>query len=158
MIPSVLDFWSPGLRRMERRRDIASIIDVLRTGSPRARRTAANTLIRHPDPRSVDALAGEVSSDDPLLRRNVAIALGEIRDTGSGREAATINASLIRVLGDEDASVRTMAAASLGRTRPSEALLPLIGLLEDPEPSVRKIATVVLRGYDDPRAAEALSS
>jgi HEAT repeat protein len=49
-----------------------------------------------------------------------------------------------------------MAAASLSRTRPAAALLPLIGLLDDAEAPVRKTAAVVLRGYEDPRAAEAL--
>ena len=156
-IPSVLDFWSPRVVRMERRGDVAGIIDVLGNGGTRARRAAANTLIRHPDPRAAEVLAEALASDDPLLRRNVAIALGEIRDTGSGRQAATIDAALIRALGDTDTSVRTMAAASLGRTRPASALLPLISLLEDPVPSVRKIAVVVLRRYEDPRAAEALS-
>jgi HEAT repeat-containing taxis protein len=153
----MLEFWSPGVSRMERKRDVAGIIDVLRTGNQRARRTAANTLIRLPDPRAAEPLAAALTSADPLLRRNVAIALGEIRDTGQGLQAPTIEAALIRAVGDTDPSVRTMAAASLGRTRPEAALLPLIGLLDDPEPSVRRIATVVLRGYEDPRAAEALS-
>lgn len=51
-----------------------------------------------------------------------------------------------------------MAAASLGRTRPRDALTALIGRLDDPEPSVRKTAAVVLRGYEDPRAVEALAA
>jgi HEAT repeat protein len=50
-----------------------------------------------------------------------------------------------------------MAAASLGSMRPSSALLPLIDLLDDPKPSVRKIATIVQSDYEDPRAAEALN-
>jgi HEAT repeat protein len=153
----VLEFWSPRVRRLERKRDVAGILDALRRGRPRARRAAANALVRLPDPRSAEPLAAALAEDDPLLRRNAAIALGEIRDTGSGREAATIDAALIRALGDPDASVRTMAAASLGRTRPAEALVPLIGLLDDPERPVRTTAAVVLRGYEDPRAAEALA-
>lgn len=152
----MLDFWSPRVRRMERSRDVAGIIDVLGRGSPRARRTAANTLIRLPDSRSVQPLAEALSSDDPLLRRNVAIALGEVLGQRPEDEA-TIEAALIGALGDPDSSVRMMAAASLGRTRPSNALLPLIGLLDDTRRSVSNLATVVLRSYEDPRAAEALS-
>jgi HEAT repeat protein len=152
----VLEFWSPRVRRLERKRDVAGILDVLARGNLRARRAAANALIRLPDPRSADRLAEALADGDALLRRNAAIALGEIRDTGSGREAATIDAALIRALGDADPSVRTMAAASLSRTRPAAALLPLIGLLDDAEAPVRKTAAVVLRGYEDPRAAEAL--
>lgn len=152
----MLDFWSPRVRRMERTRDVAGIVGVLRGGSQRARRAAANTLIRLPDPRAAEPLAEALSSDDPLLRRNVAIALGEIRRPPSESGAKTIEAALIRALGDSDAGVRTMAAASLGWTRPSSALIPLIGLLDDKDTSVRKVATLVLRGYDDPRAAEAL--
>jgi HEAT repeat protein len=142
---------------MERTRDIAGIIDVLREGNARGRRAAANTLIRLPDARAAAPLAEALSSSDPILRRNVAIALGEIRPQRSGDQAATIEAALIRAVGDSEASVRTMAAASLGRTRPASALLPLIGLLDDPHGSVRKVASVVLRGYEDPRAAEALN-
>lgn len=142
---------------MERRRDIAGIIDTLRAGSARARRTAANTLIRVPDPRAADVLVEALGSDDPLLRRNAAIALGEIRDTGSGREAATVNAGLIGALADPNASVRAMAAASLGQNRPPEAVEALVLLLDDDVPSVRTAATVVLRGYDDPRAAQAVA-
>jgi HEAT repeat protein len=153
----VLEFWSPQVRRLEAKRDVAGILDVLRRGRPRARRAAANTLIRLPDPRAVEALAQALAADDPLLRRNAAIALGEIHDTGSGREAATVHAGLIRALDDADASVRAMAAASLSRTRPPEALRPLIDRLDDPELAVRKTAALVLRGYEDPRAAEALA-
>src|SRR6185436_2066266 len=114
-IRSVLEFWSPRVRRMERSRDVAGIIDVLGRGSPRARRTAANTLIRLPDPRSVQPLAEALSTDDPLLRRNAAIALGEVFGQRPEDEA-TIEAALIGALGDPDSSVRMMAAASLGRT------------------------------------------
>jgi hypothetical protein len=151
----VLEFWSPRVARMERKRDIAGIVDVLRRGSPRARRAAANTLIRLPDPRAVDALAEALGAGDPLLRRNAAIALGEIRDTGSGRESAAVGTGLVGALRDPDASVRAMAAASLGQSRPADALEPLLGLLEDDVPTVRRAAAVVLRGYDDPRAARA---
>jgi HEAT repeat protein len=142
---------------MERTRDIAGIVGVLSSGSPRARRAAANTLIRLPDPRAVEPLAEALASDDHLLRLNVAIALGEIRPERTGSGSATIVAALIRALGDSDSGVRTMAAASLGSMRPSSALLPLIDLLDDPKPSVRKIATIVLSDYEDPRAAEALN-
>jgi HEAT repeat protein len=142
---------------MERRRDVAGIIQVLRTGSLRARRAAANTLIRLPDPRSVKALAEALTdNDDSLLRRNAAIALGEIHDAGSGEEAEITHAALIRGLADSDSTVRTMAAASLSHTRPAEALTPLVHCLDDPEPVVRKTAAITLRGYQDPRAPKAL--
>jgi HEAT repeat protein len=143
---------------MERKRDVAGIIQVLRTGSVRARRAAANTLIRLPDPRSVEALAEALTdNDDSLLRRNAAIALGEIQDAGSGREAQIAHSALILGLADGDSTVRTMAAASLSRTRPTEALTPLIRCLDDADQAVRKTAAVALRGYEDPRAAEALA-
>ena len=104
---------------MERKRDVAGIIDVLRSGK-RARAThRGEHPDQVPDARAAEALAAALTSDDPLLRRNVAIALGEIRDTGQGLQAPTIEAALIRAVGDTDPSVRTMAAASLGSTRPS---------------------------------------
>lgn len=152
----MLEFWSPRVRRMERARDVAGIVDVLRNGNPRARRAAANTLIRLPDPRAVEPLAEAFASDDPVLRLNAAIALGEIRRQPTASGAATIEAALIRALGDSHPGVRAMAAASLGSIRPASAIVPLVALLDDPHASVRKVATLVLRGYDDPRAAEAL--
>lgn len=153
----VLDFWSPRVRRMESSRDIAGIIDVLGKGSPRARRAAANTLIRLPDPRSAELLSKALSSsDDPLLRRNAAIALGEVLGQPA-RHGPAIEQALIKALGDTDPSVRTMAVAAVGRSCPADALLPLIGLLDDPQRSVRSLATIVLRSYEDPRASEALS-
>ncbi len=153
----MLDFWSPRVRRMERKRDVAGIIDVLRSGSARARRAAANTLIRVPDARSAGPLAEALSSTDPLLRRNAAIALGEIGRALPPEQAAAIDTALIGALSDADASVRTMAAAALGRTRPPAASAPLTGLLDDPVPSVRTIATLVLHRYDAPAPTDAPS-
>jgi HEAT repeat protein len=141
---------------MEHARDVAGVIDALGTGSPRTRRAAANALIRIPDPRASGALVEALSSDDVLLRRNAAIALGEVLGTRPSDQTA-IDTALTAALADPDPSVRTMAAASLGRTRPEAAVPGLIGLLDDQQPSVRSLARIVLRGYDDPRAAEALS-
>jgi HEAT repeat protein len=153
----VLEFWSPRVRRMERSRDIAGIIDALGKGNPRTRRAAANALIRIPDPRSAGLLVQALSSDDPLLRRNAAIALGEVLGVRGAADEPAIEAALVEALGDSDASVRAMAVASLGRTRPAAAIPALVGLLDDGRRPVRVLATIVLRGYDDPRATEALS-
>jgi HEAT repeat protein len=152
----MLEFWSPRVQRMRRRRDIAGLLEALLTGSARERRAAANALITAPDLRSVEPLAAALKDDDPLLRTNAALALGELQDARPGADLTRIVGPLLAALSDPAPPVRAMAASALGRTRTPEALEPLIAAAGDPDTGVRMSARAVLRGYDDPRAAEAL--
>jgi HEAT repeat protein len=76
----VLEFWSPRVRRLERKRDVAGILDVLSRGNLRARRAAANALIRLPDPRSADRLAEALADGDALPRSRSARSATPVRD------------------------------------------------------------------------------
>jgi HEAT repeat protein len=153
----MLEFLSPKVARLRRRRDVAGLIEVLRQGSTRDRRAAANALIGMPDPRAIEPLAEALQDVDPLLRTNAALALGELQDRRPGADLAPIVEPLVAALDDPAPEVRAMAASALGRTKTERALDPLIAALKDPDSTVRLTATAVLRGYDDPRAREAVA-
>jgi HEAT repeat protein len=71
--------------------------------------------------------------------------------------ASSLRGALVDALRDPQPRVRAMAASSLGRAKSAEALESLIGALQDDDPLVRRTATVVLEGFDDPRATAALA-
>jgi HEAT repeat protein len=153
----VLEFFSPKVRRLRRRRDVAGLVDVLRRGSERDRRAAANALIAIPDPRTVEPLTEALKDADPLLRTNAALALGELQDGRPGADLSPIVGPLVAALSDPTPEVRAMAASALGRTHSEEALEPLLRALGDSSTTVRLTAKAVLAGYDDPRAREAVA-
>jgi HEAT repeat protein len=153
----VLDFWSPRVDRSRRRRDVPGIVEALRTGGLRTRRAAANALVAIPDSRATDALVSALTDDDELVRTNAALALGELAGPQSAGEVLKVRGALVDALRDPQPRVRAMAASSLGRAKSAEALEPLIGALHDDDPLVRRTATVVLEGFDDPRATDALA-
>lgn len=152
----VLEFFSPKVSRLRRRRDVAGLVDVLRRGNARDRRAAANALIAIPDPRTVEPLTDALNDADPLLRTNAALALGELQD-GPNADLTPIVEPLVAALGDPAPEVRAMAASALGRTRSDAALEPLIRALGDSSTTVRLTAKAVLVGYDDTRAREAIA-
>jgi HEAT repeat protein len=153
----VLEFWSPRVDRSRRRRDVPAIVEALRGGGVRARRAAANALIAIPDTRATDALVAGLRDDDALVRTNAALALGELTGPQSEGEVLKARGALVDALRDSEPRVRAMAASALGRTKANEAVEPLIGALDDADSLVRRTVTVVLRAFDDPRAAAALA-
>jgi HEAT repeat protein len=153
----VLEFLSPKVARLRRRRDVAGLLDVLRSGGERDRRAAANALIAIPDPRTVEPLTAALKDADPLLRTNAALALGELQDGRPDADLSPIVEPLVEALRDPAPEVRAMAASALGRTRTQTALEPLIQALQDSSTTVRLTAKAVLAGYDDPRAREAVA-
>jgi HEAT repeat protein len=153
----VLEFLSPKVARLRRRRDVAGLLGVLRSGGERDRRAAANALIAIPDPRTVEPLTAALKDADPLLRTNAALALGELQDGRPDADLSPIVEPLVEALRDPAPEVRAMAASALGRTRTQTALEPLIQALQDSSTTVRLTAKAVLAGYDDPRAREAVA-
>ena len=153
----MLDFWSPRVEGLRRRRDVAGIVDALRGGGLRTRRAAANALIAIPDSRATDALARAATDPDALLRANAVLALGELRGPQSPEEERRVQDVLVGALGDPEPRVRAMAASALGRVRSPASLDALVAALADGDRVVGATARAVLRAYDDPRAAEALA-
>ncbi|PYQ26514.1 MAG: hypothetical protein DMF56_24125 [Acidobacteria bacterium] len=116
---------------------------------------ARSTLV-HPSPGEVAAiglaslssiaaepLAERLRDRNPVVRRNAAWALGELRHPrGIGRHE---EAALIAALRDSDAVVRAAAACSLGDINVSSASIPLENMLaREADPAVRREASVAL--------------
>jgi HEAT repeat protein len=154
----VLEFWSPKVSRLRRKRDVAGLVDVLRSGGERDRRAAANALITIPDPRSIEPLTLALKDADVLLRTNAALALGELQDGRPDADLSPIVDPLVEALSDPAPEVRAMAASALGRTRTQAALEPLLAALGDSSTTVQLTARAVLAGSDDPRAREAVGA
>lgn len=103
-------------------------------------------LIPLEDPRRHDpafgaqltALFEAVRSDDPRLRRYLALALKELRDPRS------FDALAAAVRGDTDVETRLYAAWGLGDLGDARAVPVLLPLLDSDEPDLRKIAVFAL--------------
>jgi HEAT repeat protein len=151
-------FSSRRVDGLKRRRDVAGLIDVLKTGGETDRRAAANALVTIPDRRAVDPLIDALGAADWLLRTNAALALGELQDARPDSELRRIGPPLASALQDQQPSVRAAAATALGRLRDPAAIDPLVAALDDDNPAVGKTAALVLRGFDDERARTALAA
>jgi HEAT repeat protein len=155
---AVLAFTSRKVSALTRKRDVAALVETLRTGSARDRRAAANALITIPDQRAIDPLIEALRADDWLLRTNAALALGEFQDARPGGDTRRIVEPLTRALNDLQPGVRAAAASALGRMHDPAAVDGLIAALDDEDRTVAKMAALVLRDFDDDRAREALAA
>jgi HEAT repeat protein len=110
--------------------------------------TAANALVKIGKP-SVEPLIAALKDKSPIVRRNAAIALGQIKD-------ASAVESLIAALKDEDLIVRRNAATALGQIKDARAAEPLIAALKDKSSIVRRDAAIALGQIKDACAVESL--
>ena len=144
----MLEFFSPKIERMKRKRDVAGLIEALEEDGPRVRRAAANALVEIPDPRALEPLVAALADPDPAVRANAALALGEFEHPRP-ETLGTMVERLAAALNDESPSVRAMAASALGRMKSSRAAEPLTALLSDESALVRTTAMWVLQGFTD---------
>jgi HEAT repeat protein len=100
--------------------------------------TAANALAKIGQP-SVAPLFTALKDDNPVARRNAAMALGKIKDS-------TAVKPLIAALNDENPIVRRNAAKALGEIQDNRAVEPLTAALNDNSPVVRRNAALALKG------------
>jgi hypothetical protein len=120
---------------------------------PRVRSMAALLLGGGRRPKSRERLIELLEDDDhPGVRRRAAMALGRLK---SDKESS---AALVRAaLGDLDFTVRTQAAAALGRLRPEGGAEILKKVLHDVEPFVcLQAARALVLEYRDPAGVDAL--
>ncbi len=165
------------LVRIRDRSTSARLIELLRKGDPSIKAQVLRVLAALGDPATVADIIAAASSPDAAVRINAVFALGELRDTrGIG--------TMIARLGDERMDVSQTAVAALvkmgapaisslleivatpkhaslagcvqvlGRLKAREAVRPLIDLLNDANPLVRRNATVALTEIGDPGAEE----
>ena len=139
---------------------VSDYLNEIRSGSSHERWQAAYQLSKSLDrgeakkspnlePR-VAALYQSSKSDDPRIRRYLAIVLGRLGD----RRATPL---LLDGLNDKDVENRVYAMLALGELRDPAAVPALAKLTMDPERDVRKTAVYALGTINDPRAVPALA-
>ncbi len=99
--------------------------------------TAANALAKIGQP-SVAPLCATLKADNPVARRNAAMALGKIKDSSAVEP-------LIAALNDDNPIVRRNAAKALGEIHDTSAVGPLTAALKDDSPVVRRNAALALK-------------
>jgi hypothetical protein len=99
----------------------------------------------------VPQLIDELKNHDPLVRRQAAQALGEIKDLRAVEP-------LIDLLKDKDPLIRRHAVKALGKIEDAQGVTPLIGILNDKseQPHVRMTAAEALGRIGKRRAVEPL--
>jgi HEAT repeat protein len=139
---------------------VSDYLNEIRSGSSHERWQAAYQLSKSLDrgeakkspnlePR-VAALYQSSKSDDPRIRRYLAIVLGRLGD----RRATPL---LLDGLNDKDVENRVYAMLALGELRDPAAVPALAKLTTDPEKDLRKTAVYALGKINDSRAVPALA-
>ncbi|MGC1119580.1 MAG: HEAT repeat domain-containing protein [Candidatus Methanofastidiosia archaeon] len=134
--------------KMEKKKDIDGLIEVLKRNDWINRRKAAAGLERIGAP-AVEALIVALEDENRFVRRMAAIVLGTIRD----RRAVE---PLIKALKDKDTNIRRCAAESLGKLKDKRAIEPLILALKEEKDSIRWIIALALQKLGDEKKVEAL--
>jgi HEAT repeat protein len=138
---------------------------------------AIEALVRH-GPATLDLLIAQLSAEDLEVRRSAAVALGRIGDshatsalvnTLSDQSLAidAVNAlaqigdanavdGLLKLLGNEDPSIRQAATNALNAVMPPSMSERIIPLLHDLDPNVRESAVMIAGYFGYPDAAGAL--
>jgi bilin biosynthesis protein len=125
------------VEKMEKKRDVDGLIEILRRDNWTHKRKAAAALERIGAP-AVEALIIALEDENRYVRRMAALILGTIKD----RRAVE---PLIKALKDRDTNVRRYAADSLGKLKDKRAIEPLILALKEEKDSVRWIIALALQ-------------
>lgn len=116
---------------------VPALLNVLRTGSPRAQYIAIQILGRMRDPRVVEPIEGFLSSQNVHIRAAAAEALGNL-------EAREALGALEESLKDTSSLVREKVAWALGKLDTAGSLPSLREAIGDPSRRVRRSALVSL--------------
>ena len=134
-------------------------------------------LVRHGSG-TVELLIPQLRSEDLEVRRSAVVALGRLRDSRAthalidslAEKSLTIDTAnalgqigdpqaldgLLKLVGDEDASVRQAAVNALNSLAVSSMSERIIPLLNDPDPNVRESAAKIAGYFGYPESAGAL--
>jgi HEAT repeat protein/beta-lactamase regulating signal transducer with metallopeptidase domain len=141
-----VDCWTGG--------DWNPAIGVLKHASPGEQAAIALAAMGQ---RAVEPLVAVLDNGNPVVRRNAAWAIGEIRG-GSGTNRSIAAEPLIIALSDSDSWVRVAAAFSLGEMRPRRAKEALIAALGDASWNVREMAARALGEMKTREGVESLNA
>jgi HEAT repeat protein len=145
------------LSRKPHRKALDALIAALQDDHDMVRRFAAGALGEIGDPAAVPALLEQAQNNpDSGSRSTASAALGSILGTaGGGEDALEV---LLKMVDDDDATVRAMAAQSLGKLGDRRATPALLKLLTDSQYGVRGRAIEALADIGDPDAVEPLAA
>jgi HEAT repeat protein len=136
-----------------RRRYPQELVRALREGRPSVFRRGPDAGdpfgLARDDRSAVDAARAALTDDDPRLRRVGAQVVADL-------DTPDATAMLLDAVRDDDADVRAIAIASLGRHGSSRDLPAVAPCLDDPDPRVRAAAVLAIGALsEDPTAAVA---
>lgn len=116
-----------------------ALIAGLKDQDPAVRRTAFDAVVRVGlQQRALSALMDILNREEPLMRRDIVIAIGDARDT----TALPVLIQTLRI--DRETVVRQVAANALLKLRDPRGTEALIQALDDPDPRVYPFATRAL--------------
>jgi len=147
----MFDLFRPSVEKLEARGDVEGLIKTLYYKKDlKVRWEAVKALSRIGEP-SVEAFVQALKDESELIRREAAVALGEIKDEKA------IEPLITALTTDEESEVRGSAAFALGSIGSEKAIEPLItALTTDEESGVRGSAADALGSIGDNRAVEPL--
>jgi putative heme-binding domain-containing protein len=105
---------------------------------------------KRPKLRAGPLLLSKLDSPAAAVRAGALEALAQVEPGGGGRPP--VGAALNKLLEDKDARVRRAAAGAAGKLGARTAAAPLLNLVRDPEPEVRRASLESLRLLKEPRA------
>ena len=106
---------------------------------------------------AVEPLVAALKDSNPIVRRNAAWAIGEIRDGDKINRSIALE-PLVSALSDEDSWVRQAAAFALGEIKDSRTATALINALSDENAGVREMAANALGEMKEPSAFNSLQA
>lgn len=134
-------------------RTVSLLLELLRDEAPEMRRTAAESLGKVGDPRTIDSILALRHDPVAMVREASVLAMGRLKPTATDRVVAL----LTQALEDPIESVRQAAVVAIGEIEPVPQLLhPVEGLLRSSDVTIRRAAVRALLQVDSSRSVPAL--
>ena len=136
-----------------RERTVSLLLELLCDESPEVRRTAAESLGKIGDPRTVDSVLPLMHDPEAMVREASVLAIGRLKPTATGGVVVLLK----QALEDPVESVRQAAVVAIGEIEPGARLLqPVVGLLQSSDATIRRAAVRALLQVDSSESVPAL--